>query len=327
MGFKGSEPLSGSLKTIWQLEQRINLNGSGGDWATRDSYVGLQGGFGRLHLGYINTPINEWSDTYLDPYQYSSDVLGAGYWTRNSAASDTKRRRMGARYYTPRMGGFMAQAYVSPSNNAPNNDENVWTNEQKLDKVLYGAAFDYRHKPSGFFANVAGAYNKNGDRNHLKKDAFQTIAQLGVDKDQFTAGVAYQHAQNVDSAVAFDANAFDNYQAATSTNPASGVQTRGVSKSQEVLLMGSVKVNPNLRLRATAAYGFGIEALRTNHNTGVSEVQKVGGNGKYWQGVLGAQYLLSKSTDAYSQLGYIQSGKADEKVRIVGFGVGLRHRF
>ena len=329
IGFKGSEPLSGSLKAVWQIEQRLNLaNGqTTQNFGTRDSYIGLEGDFGRVHFGYVNTPINEWSDGYLDPYQYSSDVLGAGYWTRNSSGSDTKRRRAGVRYYTPRMGGFMAQAYVSPSNNANNNDESGFNSTQKIDKGLYGVGFDYRHKPTGIFANLVGAYAKNDTRNVLNKDAFQAIAQFGVDKDKYTAGIAYQYAQNVDSAGAFDANAFDTYTAATSTTAATGVQTRAVTKAQEVLAMGSYKITPNFRLRATVAHGFDIEALRTDHTAGTSAVQKVGGNGKYWQGVIGGQYILSKRTDLFSQMGYIQSGKGDEQVRVAGVGMGIRHRF
>lgn len=329
IGFKGNEPLSGSLKVVWQVEQRLNIanGGSNQNFGTRDSFIGLEGNFGRVHLGYVNSPINEWSDNYLDPYQYSSDALGAGYWTRNSSGSDTKRRRTGVRYYTPRMGGLMGQLYVSPSNNANNNGEDGFMSVQKRDKTLYGATLDYRHQNSGFFANLVGAYAKNDARNVLQKDAFQSIAQLGVDKDKYTAGVAYQYAQNVDANNAFDANAFDNHVAATATTPASGIQTHAVSKAQEILLMGAYKVSPNLRLRASAVYGFDIEAVRTNHNTSSIAVEKVGGNGKYWQGVLGAQYILSKRTDAYSQVGHIHLGKGDEKVRTTAFGVGLRHRF
>lgn len=328
LGFKGKEKLSGSLNAVWQIEQRINLNGNGSGFANRDSYIGLEGGFGRVHFGYVNTPINEWSDGYLDPYQYSSDALGAGYWTRNSSGNDVKRRRTAMRYYTPRMGGLMMQAYVSPSNNAPNNDENVWVNSRQLDKGLYGVGLDYKHK-NGFFTNLVGAHTKNGGYNPLKDDAFQAIAQFGVEKDHFTAGLAYQFAKNVDAPSAFDANIFDTYvaaNAATST-PASGVQTRAITRSQEVLAMAAFKVAPNLRLRATAAHGFDIKALRTNHTAGTSEIQKVGGNGKYWQGVVGAQYTLSKRTDVYTQVGYINMGKGDEKVRTAAFGLGMRHRF
>ena len=56
IGFKGSEDLGGGLKGIWQVEQSVNLDESGSQWATRNSFLGVSSGFGDLLLGRHDTP-------------------------------------------------------------------------------------------------------------------------------------------------------------------------------------------------------------------------------------------------------------------------------
>ncbi len=61
-GFKGSEDLGGGLHAIWQIESALGssstggLVGGAGSFATRDTFVGLKGGFGTVLLGRNNTP-------------------------------------------------------------------------------------------------------------------------------------------------------------------------------------------------------------------------------------------------------------------------------
>ena len=74
-----------------------------------------------------------------------------------------------------------------------------------------------------------------------------------------------------------------------------------------------------MRLKATAAYGWGI-----NEHGGKT---KAFGNGKYYQGLVGADYALSKRTVLNAQAGYIQYGKKDEKTSHGVVGVGMSHKF
>ena len=80
--FAGSDDLGNGLKGIWQIATRINLadtesDGNNNNWASRDSFVGLEGGFGRLTMGNIyhmptsgamaifeNNSATAWSDIY-----------------------------------------------------------------------------------------------------------------------------------------------------------------------------------------------------------------------------------------------------------------------
>ena len=54
IGFKGQEDLGNGVKALWQVEQEVSIDDGGarkGAWAGRNSFVGLEGGFGKVLLG------------------------------------------------------------------------------------------------------------------------------------------------------------------------------------------------------------------------------------------------------------------------------------
>ena len=55
IGFRGSEDLGGGLKAIFQIENKVSSDQGGTLWASRDSFVGLSGGFGTVKLGNMDT--------------------------------------------------------------------------------------------------------------------------------------------------------------------------------------------------------------------------------------------------------------------------------
>ena len=57
IGFKGSKELDYGLTGIWQLEQTISLDESGGDLATRNSFLGLQCAAGTVKIGRHCAPM------------------------------------------------------------------------------------------------------------------------------------------------------------------------------------------------------------------------------------------------------------------------------
>ncbi|TMG95105.1 MAG: porin [Betaproteobacteria bacterium] len=71
IGFRGSKSLGSGLKAIWQIEQTVPIDEGGsaaadtGTLATRDSFLGVDGGWGTLRLGFMDTP-----------FKRSGDVLG-----------------------------------------------------------------------------------------------------------------------------------------------------------------------------------------------------------------------------------------------------------
>jgi predicted porin len=106
IGFKGAEDLGGGLSAIWQIESTVNLDEGNGNFATRNSFIGLKGGFGTALIGHHDTPlklVGRAVDLFGDTMADSRQVMGGG--------SDTRAKNVVA-YMTPNMGGFgIAAAY------------------------------------------------------------------------------------------------------------------------------------------------------------------------------------------------------------------------
>ena len=63
MGFRGGKSLGGGMRAIWQVEQTVPIDeGVDGTLATRDSFLGVQGGWGTLRLGFMDTPFKKAGD-------------------------------------------------------------------------------------------------------------------------------------------------------------------------------------------------------------------------------------------------------------------------
>ena len=299
IGFKGQEQLNDSLKAIWQLEQKVDIAGgaTGKDgvngFGTRESFIGLESPAGTVKAGYLDTPVKK-ANGRLDDWEYSSDAAGLGTFTRGN---DAVGRRIAAQYETPNMGGFSAKAYVSPSDNNRTDADN---GNRTADRAVYGLGFTY---DQGFFADVSGVYVKNGDHNMeykdgstwKKKHGYQGVAQLGYNTDNMLFGVAYQQARNVDKE-----------------------GSKMGARSQEVAATAAYTINNALAVKGSAGYGFNIKDVAGN---------KLHGNGKYLQGILGADYKLSKRTQLNGQVGYLQFGKKDHRDAVGTVGIGVKHKF
>ncbi|GGY08221.1 porin [Paludibacterium paludis] len=94
IGFKGSEDLGNGLKAIWQVETRLHMDGTNGKegsdvrpssdgLGTRDTFIGLQGNFGKVRLGRISNQLNDLG--LVDPWAYNSNTgaNGLGVFTAN----------------------------------------------------------------------------------------------------------------------------------------------------------------------------------------------------------------------------------------------------
>lgn len=90
IGFKGSEDLGGGLAAIWQIETTVNLDeGNASNLASRNSFIGLKGGFGTALVGRHDTPlklVGRSLDLFGDTMADSRNVLGGGGDTRANNA-------------------------------------------------------------------------------------------------------------------------------------------------------------------------------------------------------------------------------------------------
>jgi len=56
LGFRGEEKIGGGLAAIWQIESGVAVDAGGSSIASRNTAVGLKGGWGSLRLGQWDTP-------------------------------------------------------------------------------------------------------------------------------------------------------------------------------------------------------------------------------------------------------------------------------
>ena len=295
IGFKGHEHLTDNLDAIWQVESKVDIGGgSGRTFNTRDSFIGLKGGFGTVKVGYQQTPIKELNGK-LDQWEYDSSVAGLGTFTRGT---DANRRATAVSYETPDLSGFTAKAYYSPSEQENGESTNALGAHKNKAKGIYGLSASYKN--SGFFADVAGVYARGTTAAVAagKKGGYQALVQAGYESDKWLAGLAYQRSQRVERA--------------------NSVLNADADKVNEVALSGAYTLNDALSLKGSFAYGFGIKDIGGN---------KIAGNGKYYQGIVGADYALSKRTIVNGQYGYLQSGKGESKLKANVVSVGMKHKF
>lgn len=117
IGFKGQEDLGNGLKALWQVETAVTTDATDDTarttgWASRNSFIGLSGGFGEVRFGrhddaYYVGLLNAGLDLMINTTAENS--LGANTVFGRAAA----RRNNTALYMTPNFGGFSAVATYS----------------------------------------------------------------------------------------------------------------------------------------------------------------------------------------------------------------------
>ena len=158
-GVKGSEALGDDLAAIWQLEVQVDPTGSSGGTpfnGTRNSNVGLKGGFGTIFMGNWDTPY-KLARNKLELFDNATIFTATSMVGRTGAnnAANTAvtavnfntRQAQVIQYWSPNMGGFQGMIAYSPDSVAT-----ATANKTKLslsgtydDKVLYGAlAYEIR---------------------------------------------------------------------------------------------------------------------------------------------------------------------------------------
>jgi predicted porin len=120
IGFRGSEDLGGGLKAIFQIESKVSIDNptSSRVFATRDSFVGLSGGFGTVKLGNMDTVYKQLGDPIgilgISSGNFVSDsaVLSQGPL---SGIDFHRREKNSIIYESPEFGGVQLLAqYASP---------------------------------------------------------------------------------------------------------------------------------------------------------------------------------------------------------------------
>ena len=296
IGFKGNEKLSDDLKVIWQVEQRTSILGESNSqrFGNRNSFIGLEGKFGKVRAGNIDNMLNE-MDT-IDPWMYKTDAMGLGINTRTGV------RTTSLRYDSPSFGGFKFNASYKEQYTAGL----IYENNGFATKLGYG--------------HYKGAYT---DKNGKTKAAQIAKIESYYDKDNLFVGVGAQYAKGHENANKYLAHFTDDF------NTYKGVDITKDSGKEEAVKVADAAVTVgytfgNLTPQLSYAHGWAAKGV----NSGEKLVDK------FDQVVVGAKYKFSKRTSMLAHAGYMKLGSKTRltpdhtgSVEQKAVSFGLAHKF
>lgn len=112
IGVRGKKDLGDGLSGFFQIESRVRLDNGGDALSTRDSYLGMQGGFGTVRLGRTIGPVYYATYDYISNHNHdtgnSSDALLAPTIFGNQGFMNNT-----VWYSSPKMGAFSVDAAFS----------------------------------------------------------------------------------------------------------------------------------------------------------------------------------------------------------------------
>lgn len=128
IGFRGSEGLGDGLKAIFQIEGTVAVddgNASDGFSWNRNTFLGVEGAFGTVKLGLMDTVFKDYGDTIGvlgvssgTPMSSSNILRKVGFGTSNSARFH-ERRANSIRYDSPEFFGGIEVGLQVATNEAP----------------------------------------------------------------------------------------------------------------------------------------------------------------------------------------------------------------
>ncbi|WP_443114428.1 porin [Herbaspirillum seropedicae] len=314
IGFKGTEDLGGGLKAMFQLENGFNSDtgamSNSGVLFNRQSWVGLQGGFGKVRVGRQNTPMFDLLADHFDP-------LTVGNYASNSwlpVAATLARRSNMLRY-----DGDFGPVSASVSWGFGETAGSVRTGSQ------FGSSLRYT---AGAFA-VGGGYQQtvSGTDSSLKHTSWTLSASydFGVAK-VFGGWINIKDNSGITGSVmAADSDIGTQWTSAGTLAAAANNQR----KDNGFFLGSSYKATNALTL--TGAFYY-------DRSKNVAYAAPVGnvGDGKRYALVGWADYALSKRTQLYTTIDYNKAkdaavyeltNSASGKNSLTTVGVGIRHIF
>lgn len=184
IGFKGAEDLGDDLKVAWQVEQGLAIDGRGATsgWATRNTFIGLQGDFGELRLGRHDDTykllggsagLNVMGNTTADNSWGRRTIFGRGGARRSNAAI----------YLSPRIAGTRFAAHYSAGENRR------FKGKRHIDADIYGAGINY----AGNGLSAVVAHNRTRDRKDFGNALPQSLPPApGLKRNAYLAAIRFR---------------------------------------------------------------------------------------------------------------------------------------
>lgn len=157
LGFKGSEDLGGGLKANFVLEQGLDLPSGAATGFSRESSVGLSGGFGAVKIGRFTTAYDDVSGAAT--HGFDSELAAANYiW---ASVGYTARPNQGIRYDFPDMGAFSGAVSYSMDTIAGAGSDSVTSVSFKYTDgpVMVGFGYQDENATDTQFTRLNGTYD------------------------------------------------------------------------------------------------------------------------------------------------------------------------
>jgi predicted porin len=204
LGVKGSEDLGGGLKAVWQIETNVSVDGDNNATAgsgvgalngTRNTFVGLAGGFGTVIAGVHDTPYKMSTgklDSFVATIGDYNTIMGAATGSNASSTFDLRTGNTVA-YLSPSFGGFdVKAAYVMSADDdfgtAGIDNSSAWSlsGTYANGPLFLTAAYEKHNLDGGVSATSGGvvllgnATTASNDRDAWKVGAGYKFGNLGL---------------------------------------------------------------------------------------------------------------------------------------------------
>jgi predicted porin len=114
-GVKGDEDLGDGLKAVYQYEVEMDADGSTGAGLgkTRNSFAGLQGGFGNVVLGIHDSPFKV-AHNAIELFDNTTSWSAINTIGKSAGKDYNTRQKNMVQYWSPKMGALTAAVMYSP---------------------------------------------------------------------------------------------------------------------------------------------------------------------------------------------------------------------
>ena len=153
LGVRGTESLGGGLNAIFQIESGFDASNSGGQLATRETFVGLQGGWGTLKVGYFLSPYDDIQSMFGTVPTLQTGILGSqSIWSNTGWSGNTTnggsfddRVANSLRYDSPNLAGFTGSVQLGARDTGGNDGGTV--PEQRRHAYVLSLGGQYNNGP------------------------------------------------------------------------------------------------------------------------------------------------------------------------------------
>ena len=169
LGVRGTESLGGGLNAIFQIESSINGDAGGGTLAGRETFVGLQGGWGTIKIGNYLAPYDDIHPIFGNVPTLTTSMLStAAIWAQGPAskAQGGFDARLGnsVRYDSPNIAGFTGSIQASTNENSAHGMTYSTGGFYNAGPIQAGLAWEHNQKARGVGLNddaisLAGGFN------------------------------------------------------------------------------------------------------------------------------------------------------------------------